>query len=98
MAALRQRLHPRYLHKCGTTHHPFNAKLPRRAITALSRVMWVWLAGTQYGRGFAIVERRKFFREIFASGQSAKFCPAKISRHTVWSPHELPRSPHKFPR
>ena len=42
------------------------------AITALSRVMWVWLAGTKYGRGFAIIKPRIFFREIFASGQSAK--------------------------
>ena len=35
-------------------------------------VMWVWLTYTQYGRGFAIVEPRNFFREIVASGQFTK--------------------------
>ena len=80
MAAPRQRLHPRYLHKSGI-HAP---TLNSLAITALSCVMWVWLAFTQCGHGFAIVEPRNFFEKYLPAANPRKFCPTKISRHTVF--------------
>ena len=54
-------------------------------ITALSRVMWVWLAYTQYERGFVIVELRKFFVKSLLAANPQKSCPVKISPHTVIS-------------
>ena len=68
MAAPRQRLHPRYLHKCGThapsLQHSTRSPSLQFQLKKFAHVMWLWLAYTQYGRGFAMVEPRKFFCEI----------------------------------
>ena len=62
-----------------STHHTLNSL----AITALSRVMWVWLATPSVDMALRSSNRKKFFVKIFASDESAKICPAKIFRHTV---------------